>query len=374
MNRPYALSISAFEGDFTKHGGHRRTQQIRLLVEEKLGYKFLHAPLIFSQPKSVLRKTVEVASTPKRWISNATTATVAGIRFDDAAKYRACDQLVQHNAQLIDQAQLVVWENTMPDYSFLPALIKTRFGKKIVACPHNLETLVPFQEQRGRGKDQYDFLQHEIESLAMADLVFTISEEDQWLLNLFGVKAEYLPYFPIGDLYSSLVQIREERKCIDTSKGQLLIIGSVNNPPTRVGVQNLLEHFKKLHDNKIHIPLVVTGFGTEMFRDGYASDYIKILGATHDSALTHLLTNSRAVLINQGFSSGALTKIPEFLVAGIPVITDEGGSRSFRRFDGVYVYRSFGELEEMVSNPLLPMPALPEIPIGALTAFQRMLA
>jgi glycosyltransferase involved in cell wall biosynthesis len=284
---------------------------------------------------------------------------------DEAYKYYMNERFLSENDEVLRQARLVLWESTFPEFAYLPHLVKTRYGKSVIACPHNLEALIPNQRQRWYGNDKFDFLEQEIKSFRECDEIFTISEEDQWLLNLFGVNAHYLPYFPVGELYASLYEIRKYRSENDVDD-YFLIVGSVENPPTRLGMTTLLENLKKM---KCEIPIVVTGFGTEQLAGEFSTDSIKIIGSSHEKTLNECLKNCRGAIINQGFSTGALTKIPELMVAGVPIIVDEGGSRSFRRFDGVHVYKTVPDIIDIAMSDL-KMPKLPEAPKKLTEYFQ----
>jgi hypothetical protein len=74
------------------------------------------------------------------------------------------------------------------------------------------------------------------------------------------------------------------------------------------------------------------------------------------------MINTKAVLINQLSSSGALTKIIEFLIAGIPVICNSSSARSYYDFNGIVTFDNFNELNNVLCAPL-NIPILPKFPI-----------
>jgi hypothetical protein len=51
------------------------------------------------------------------------------------------------------------------------------------------------------------------------------------------------------------------------------------------------------------------------------------------------------MIISQDYCTGALTKVPEILACGIPLILNQGAARSYRRFPGVEVFNSTSELQ-----------------------------
>ena len=65
---------------------------------------------------------------------------------------------------------------------------------------------------------------------------------------------------------------------------------------------------------------------------------------------------------------GFLTRIPDMLVAGIPVIVNQIAARSTSGYSGVYSYQYPEELNLWLDKEL-PMPSLPEKPEYAEKAF-----
>lgn len=269
-------------------------------------------------------------------------------------------RFLKENGETIGSASAVIWENNLPDFFSLPYLIRKTYSKPVIACPHNIESLVPGQSLRWLGKSKTDFLNEEIRALQYCDNVFTISEEEQWLLNLFDVSAKYLPYYPAGVVFEELNKIRTFRESTG-DEGFFLIVGSVSNTPTREGMQKLLKHVTSRSDSANPPEFVVTGYGTDQLAGQFSRKNVTILGYTDQNRLAGLMMGCRAVIINQGHSTGALTKIPEMLVAGIPVLSDDASARSFRRMAGVHIFTSYTDLFELMSveHPMPPVPPRP---------------
>ena len=70
--------------------------------------------------------------------------------------------------------------------------------------------------------------------------------------------------------------------------------------------------------------------------------------AASSEELEELFATALAVIIHQIPSAGALTKIPELLNAGVPVIVNENAARTYFNLPGVNVYQELGELPELL--------------------------
>ena len=87
--------------------------------------------------------------------------------------------------------RLVLWETTR-DGGIVAPMVARRHGLAVVAFPQNLESLVPDQADRVTGGHSVaKGLSIEVKQLANADLVVCISQEEQWLLNAFGITADF---------------------------------------------------------------------------------------------------------------------------------------------------------------------------------------
>jgi glycosyltransferase involved in cell wall biosynthesis len=360
----YVASFSVFSGKFFGHGGEKRTKQLEALVEEKFNYQLVQSPSVFNsiKPISVRSKIRRVGYIPKVLFSFRNNKN---FRFntilEEGYKFFRQETFLDSKRNLFAHADTILWENNFPAFSYMLYLLKHKYSKKVVACPHNLESLVPLQKLRWHGKKNIQFLDQELEALSMCDEVFAISEEEQWLLNLFGIKARYLPYYPVGELFSLLKELRKYRE-ENAKESFFLIIGSITNPPTRAGMITLLKQIKKIGtENHIDYRFKVTGYGTEQLSSEFNSGCIDILGYTEDHVLHELMKKCKSMILYQGYSTGALTRIPEMLVAGIPVISDDGGARSYRRMEGMHIYNNLNDLVELVHSDF-SLPALPARP------------
>jgi hypothetical protein len=357
------LTMSVFEGSIFGHGGEKRTQQIKDIVSS-----FHHNHVVFSidyhgnQTVSLRNKLVHSISIPDSRAASETcrrSLSLNKILIESHKFYTQSRSLDQHD-RFFKQATTIIWENNYHDFFYLPYLIKKRYGKKIIACPQNIESLVPRQMSGWLGKTKLEYLRQELEPFRLCDEVFTIAEEDQWLFNLLDIKAKFLPSFPATELLGLNLELRRLREA-NQQEDYFLIIGTVGNPPTRTGMTKLLLDLQKINITE-NYQYKVAGYGTEIFKDQFGSvNNMEILGSLEQAELDLLMVKCKAMIINQDYCPGALTKVPEILISGVPIIINTGASRSYKRMDGVYVYDSISELKRYLNSPL-PIPIVPGIP------------
>jgi hypothetical protein len=255
--------------------------------------------------------------------------------------------------KLDSDIKVLLWECTRSDNFFVPLLAR-KYGKKIIALPHNLESLVPNQVSTISLKRAPEWYLEEILYLSVCDLVFCISKEDTFFVKLFGINAHYLPYFPTRDTETFYLNIREKRKNrsrADKKLRNLLMLGSANNQPTRLGMIDRIKFFSsKLVDN---VKLTIAGFYTDTLScEIDFSNSIRLAGSLNSDQLERELLETDAILIHQTSSSGALTRIIEMLLAGIPVILNFESSKDYSNIDGLYVYNNDEQFTELLKSNL----------------------
>lgn len=259
------------------------------------------------------------------------------------------------------KASTFSWEDTHCNNSALPFLMR-RAGYKVVASPQNLEALVYWDLHSRKNTWR---LRTEMAALKNADAIFCISSEEQWLMALFGIQADFLPYHPPRYVREQMQAIRDLRE--SSKKTRILIMGSAGNPPTRQGMIHLVE-ILKTHPTAAALPLDMVGYGTETLSNEIAGTGIRIHGGVSSEKLQQLLIESKAVICHQKRGIGALTRIPEMLAAGIPVITNPIAARSASMYNGVNTYNSPEELMELLRHTL-PIPLPPSAPAKAEARF-----
>lgn len=238
-----------------------------------------------------------------------------------------------------------LWENT----NDVPSLFLMKAtGAKIIGLPHNLESLVPTQNDLITHKAAPYWLYEEIERLKLCDEVYCISKEETWLLQLFGVSAKYYPYYPPKEIEKELSEIkrlREQRP--ENIKRQYLILGSATNTPTRMGMQNIIDYFEQFKD--VNYTIHVAGYQTETL-SAPADSRIVNHGTVSNEELEQLLIQTDGLIIYQPTTSGALTRIAECRVAGIPVYANFGAARDYYNLSEVHVYSELEELNQLLTN------------------------
>lgn len=233
-----------------------------------------------------------------------------------------------------------VWESTVSENYSYPYLMKAA-GAKVIAVPHNLESVVPTQKDSQTGTIAPKWFYNEIERLKKCDAVFAISKEETWILRLFGVNAYYLPYYPPQEAFDYLLKIREKRAArADNAEKRFLLLGSATNVPTQNGMQSLID---AVSSDKRQFSVAVAGYGTDSLRIDNDSD-VKFLGPLSSEQLEKALVETDAILIYQPPTSGALTRITEMLVAGVPVFVNFNAARDCHYVEDVNVYESFDDL------------------------------
>lgn len=258
--------------------------------------------------------------------------------------------------RVASRPSVVLWESTRR-----PGLARnlTGLGHRVIALPHNLEALEP-----GRFSDSRRFARafaEELDALQRCSAVFTISGEDAWLLRVRGINARVLPYHLATELRARLSAIRARREAASAAAGRLyLILGSCSNPPTRAGMTTLLHMLAEMPKGQ-EVQFKVVGNGTESLRGGSDLSGLpgtEILGRVTDEALDDLRVRCTAIICHQVATSGVLTRVPESLLAGVPVLANVEAARGWENLEGVYRYQGAGELESLLGRPL-PIPSKP---------------
>ncbi len=255
----------------------------------------------------------------------------------------------------------------------LPALAR-QAGFRVIALPHNLEALVSEAVFADPTYDPMADLSAEVARLALADQVFTIAKEERWLLESRGLTPDYLPYYPDPALIAECDTIRRRRTDHAAAdgrvRGPLLILGSAFNPATALGMARQLEWLARAASPGIEV--VVAGAQSDVLLAAHARPGVQLLGRVTRERLITLMETSSALLIHTFGGAGAVTRIPEALLAGIPVIANSNAARDQHGTAGVHVYETEEEFSALASAPPGIPPQLPP-PRAAEQRFQRLL-
>jgi hypothetical protein len=219
----------------------------------------------------------------------------------------------------------------LDDPLFFPSLaewVHSR-GIPLVGLCQNLESLNSGQLQRRR---QRELLRREIRVLRQCALVVTISREETFLLRNLGVPAAYLPYDPVPAIRERLRRVRQRRA--RGGKRDFLALGNAGNRSTRDGMKALVEHWGRRPRAARGETLLVAGYWTPRYLRLPPTAGVEFLGELSDAGLDDLLASVRAVICHQPTGSGALTRIREMLLAGVPVLADAHAGRSYHELQG----------------------------------------
>lgn len=234
------------------------------------------------------------------------------------------------------------------------AMWKAR-GVRTVLVPANVESLAPYPNAwTHQGLDITQRFANEQRWWAMADSIFTISVEEAWWLQLHGIAAEVLPYFPVDSDYHRLEQIRKCRSP-DPAFGYLWI-ADFRNPPNRLGAKTLLQLLQDRRQQSVPIQLV--GRGSQEFLAAYSTllpDCIVVKGELDDTELASLQERCLALLIHHPPTSGMLTRVIDSAIAGIPVVGNSMALKSYcHLFADNIILKGVFPTHPRVLNPPLP--------------------
>jgi hypothetical protein len=262
------------------------------------------------------------------------------------------DALVGHKG-----TRLLLWEDTSVDH---PVRLAKEHGFAVIALPQNVESL------KGTVRSAVG-LAGEATALSMADRIFCISEEESWLLANLGLSSDFLPYFPARAKCAGLERIARRRGPGMPSGAPWVVLGSADHPPTREGMTTLLRWVQPALREGIRV--VVGGFGTEKLAAGFPGPGIGFLGALSGAQMEDLMAGARGLLVHQDRGAGALTRIPEALLAGVPVIASRLAARSSRGYDGISVYDTQDQLLALMRSGGGKVARPPSLPVEAAGRF-----
>ena len=337
------------------HGGVRREKQLWDVVSASgfhasrtFAFPIVPAPKVRRALDAMKLCVEETGRIPLSWRSFRTHANASAIH--DA--YRAVFKL---HANL----RVLLVENAYYNRALISTAVKDGF--KVICFPQNIEGLSLAHCRNEWPLGDLRPLQEEFEVLGKATAVFCISFEEQWLLREFGIDAELLPYYPAAIYRSGFDEIRKSR--VNAKKDHLLILGTATHPPTREGMVELIRWLADW-PARSHSQIVIAGFGAESLGPLIPPEGFRLAGSVSENDLTDLMKNAKAVIVHQRFGCGALTRIPDLLYAGIPVVANTIAARTYHGYPGIHIY-SYPEELYTILDSSLPDPPLPPRPIAA---------
>lgn len=326
-------------------GGRRRTFQVREAVNAICSIEFVTAA-----KSEIDRQTLKKMNSTfrKRFFKNFITDGEYKLwnkDHRDAVFYlRSISREWIKKVNGLSELNLAIVED--PIY-FKPLVKKLdKFGIPVIASCQNIETLSYHQVSL---ESQKILLKKELDILALCDLAITISREDTWLLKNFNINAFYFPYFPPKQVQERLLKIRSNRQ--KNEKGNIILLGNAGNIATRKGMYKVIEYWKKNRLTRSFGKLWIAGYKTDIFFKEMNSDKdIEFLGSLPNDVLDKKLGTVKACLCYQELGGGALTRICEMLVAGVPVLANSRAARSYYNMDGVTEFRDLNDLERALKQ------------------------
>jgi glycosyltransferase involved in cell wall biosynthesis len=343
------------------HGGNRRLAQVGRFLE--------------SAGFGVVYKCV----TPRKALPDVMLSLVAGanpLARAPASRFRSPRGLFRVGALLrtslddVQSGDVCAFDSMVTLSSVLFERVRSR-GAVVTVFPQNIDSLCPGGVDPISGARGPNWFMSELSALKTADLVCCISREEQWLLGLHGISSSFLPYYPTDDVVEYLNGVRASRHGVD--KDLVLVLGTAHNVPTFEGMKELL-HFWASDDAAADLGrVVVAGYGTEKMA-ALAGPTVTVAGGVTPQELEELMRRARACVVHQVPTTGCLTRIPELLLAGVPVVANNVGARTYHNVPGIYVYERMEEISGLIAVAERYLPPGLERPAAAEAALAKELA
>jgi glycosyltransferase involved in cell wall biosynthesis len=237
----------------------------------------------------------------------------------------------------------------------------SRLHIPVIAVCHNLESLVYNQASQ---RLILDLFREEIAVLSRCSVTITISQEEALLLNNLGARALFVPYYPPRPILERLRAVRRQRAA--GKKDGVMLIGNVKNAPTREGMLQAVAFWRENRLENAAGRLMVAGYDTEKLAAKLKdASGVEFLGSLSNEQLDDILCRVKACLCYQERGAGALTKICEMLIAGVPVAANTVAARSYHGMAGVVEFRGLEELQPALERLMdapekIPAPAPPD--------------
>jgi len=328
---PSAIVVTPFRPSAIGHGGDHRTYQIvkdlELIVGEggvavievgrgqELVYAGRHLRPRLSFTRRVARRVALVLENPLTLVARNTFSAKCFSHPEWLSAYkeivsaaetpRVC--VVEH-AGLVDLVQ-----------------VNQALGIPTVACVQNLETLDTanfFSPGRRTALAAGVDFANELRALSRCREQLYISRVEAALMRGLGAPSHYYPYRPVGEIRGALESIREAREARGAAEGVFLVLGTATHRTTEESMRWLLDGVRR-NGLPPGAQVVVCGLGTEELTASVSHPSIQVRGWVEQGELVQLLTTCRAVLVPQRSGFGALTRLPEFACAGVPMIVSK---------------------------------------------------
>ncbi len=329
------------------HGGTRRTIQV-IETLRKGGLKVTVAPDRVVTQKAVIRFAEGLPFFLRRMRRPP-------VSWEELLQVARSGMFNRYYRDLLSNyhGAVLMTENTVDSRSLIDLCVRAQ--RPVICIPHDIDAIGQGGISKERLRRDLPSLADELETFHRASRVFVISWESYWLLRNFHINASYFPYYPACQFESALRRTREARCTSD--KKHFLLLGTAVHPPTRMGMSQAIEWIRLREPHSFDV--VVAGFGTESLASEMNDTRVRVLGAVSESELANLLVEARAAIVHQPTGCGALTRIPELLLAGVPIIANSIAARNCRGMSGIYVYESADELAALMKAGM-EVPAEPQ--------------
>ena len=221
---------------------------------------------------------------------------------------------------------------------FTDLILKKIQFKKVLLLTHNIEYLVPFHKHLFKEMDAKKF---EMRSWRLADSIITNSEFDAKIISQYISK----PIDVIND-YPTPSRIKKlgYKKWLPDPKDKFyLAFGAASNPPTLASLKRVRDLFVGNFPEK---KLIIFGKNTHKIR---SANNVVCLGYLDHASCLNLQLRCQAVVFDNIFTSGFLTKLYELNYLGVPVIDFGEYNQTYNlEIFGIFKsFRSFNERQEI---------------------------
>lgn len=342
------IYFSRCENNPSGNGGYKRVAQICEMLKQ-FDYDFVST---CNPPATISQKLNDLLFNPTGYFQKIRSQLYKQrVTYSKYYKWSECFRDHLLNWHLLSRFFIESLNND-PDLLFIddPVLLapvvfyaKSK-GIPIVAFSQNLESLSREQVEESC---QHEMFKYELELIAMCDLVVTISTEETYLLRNFGLDPVYLPYFPLKQTADRMEEVCRRRQ--GSIKSDFLLLGTVYNFPTLDGMKRVIAAITNnnlLYDGSDR--LIIAGYGTKQLSTFSDDPRIEVRGDVTDAELDEMLTETKGCIVYQVTGSGALTKIPELLTAGVPVIINSHAARSHHNLPGIFEFDILERISEQM--------------------------
>lgn len=329
MVKPKILHYSIFGDNEYGHGGQKRTNQILKLFKED--YIIEEIKFDFLLPRNYIKLSFYLFYGIISYFQLKVkfSPSILGL-IKIGFYYKQCQAKVN-----FDNIKFIVIED-FRNFGVVLNLFAKKQKIPTIGVVHNIDSLVPQCKSNFTNLVGQDYFEEEINLLKDCSGIITISYEECWLLGLNHIPSIYLPFLPSKSVLDKLNQIKNKRNLIEP-KLKPLLLGTVNNDPSRLGMIELINMMEEWGIN-----CDVVGFGSEILQNYLPNlSFTKIHGSVSIEELENFQINCSAMMVYQPPTTGVLTRIIECLLCGIPVYGNESALRSYHYLNGIFNLKDY---------------------------------